>query len=172
MLRLLTTAVMLLLSFGLPGQAQNETAIVGRTTCLPEKGPKTEVEGSNKTAVEDSGGLTKGSWPGTAGTKNWATPPARCELYQIDKYEADKMNLCRELVNWPVAMMGVDPNENGYETQERKQYKEHQYGISLRPLLDREGCKTDFVFFHLCHALPTVLRVRQGHRRGSNAANH
>ncbi len=86
-----------------------------------------------------------------------------------------------------------------------QRYKEHQYGISLLPLLDREGCKTDFVLFSksrryvmrhyriccmqtlhrntppaapltscdlvlrlslsLCHALPTVLRVRQGHRR-------
>ncbi len=77
--------------------------------------------------------------------KNWVKLPARCELYQIDKYEAGKMNLCGELVIWPVAMMGiflknrnlfspsvtpssthrslligVDPNENGYETQERK----------------------------------------------------
>jgi hypothetical protein len=68
--RLLTTAVMLLLmSFGLPGQAKNETAIVGRTTCLPEKDSTAEVEGSNETAVVDSGAPTKGSWPGTAGTK-------------------------------------------------------------------------------------------------------
>jgi hypothetical protein len=67
--RLLTTAVILLLSFGLPGQAKNETTIVGRTTCLPEKDPKAEVEGSNETAVEDSGAPSKGSWPGTAGTK-------------------------------------------------------------------------------------------------------
>jgi hypothetical protein len=69
MSRLLTTAVMLLLCFGLSGQAKNETAIVGRTTCLPEKDPKAEVESSNETAVEDSGVPTKGSWPGTAGTK-------------------------------------------------------------------------------------------------------
>ncbi len=67
--RLLTTAVMLLLSFGLPGQAKNETKIVGRTACLPEKDPNAEVEGSNETAVENSGAPTKLSWPGTAGTK-------------------------------------------------------------------------------------------------------
>jgi hypothetical protein len=67
--RLLTTAVMLLMSFGMPGQAKNETAIVGRTTCLPEKDPKAEVEGVNETAIEDSGAPTTGSWPGTAGTK-------------------------------------------------------------------------------------------------------
>ncbi len=60
---------MLLMSFGLPGQAKNETTIVGRTTCLPEKDPKAEGEGSNETTVEDPGVPTAGSWPGTAGTK-------------------------------------------------------------------------------------------------------
>jgi hypothetical protein len=39
--------------------------------------------------------------------KNWATPPARCEVYQTEKFEADKLNLCGKLVNWPVAMMGI-----------------------------------------------------------------
>ncbi len=67
--RLVTAAVMLLTSFGLPGQAKNESIIVGRTTCLPEKDPTAEVEGSNETAVEDSGVPTEGSWPGTTGTK-------------------------------------------------------------------------------------------------------
>jgi hypothetical protein len=67
--RLLTTAVMLFSSFGLSGQEQNETATVGRTTCLPQRDPIVEVKGSNDTAVEDSGAPAKGSWPGTAGTK-------------------------------------------------------------------------------------------------------
>ncbi len=67
--RLITTAVMLLMSFGLPGQPTNETAIVGRTTCLPEKDPKTEGEGSNEAEAENPGASTAGSWPGTAGTK-------------------------------------------------------------------------------------------------------
>ncbi len=67
--RLLTTAVMMLLSFGLLGQATNKTEIVGRNTCLPEKDSTAEVEGSNETTVEGSGAPTKGSWPGTAGTK-------------------------------------------------------------------------------------------------------
>jgi hypothetical protein len=39
--------------------------------------------------------------------KNWVNLPARCENFQADKYEADKMNLCGELVKWPVAMMGI-----------------------------------------------------------------
>jgi hypothetical protein len=68
MARLLTMAVMMLMFFGLPGQAKNETAFVGRTTCLPEKS-KAEGEGSNEVAVEDPGAPSAGSWPGTAGTK-------------------------------------------------------------------------------------------------------
>ncbi len=67
--RLLTSAVMMLSSFGLLGQATNKTEIVGRNTCLPEKDPTAEVKGGNETTVEDSGAPTKGSWPGTAGTK-------------------------------------------------------------------------------------------------------
>ncbi len=46
-------------------------------------------------------------WSNVYTHKNWATPPARCELYQTEKFEADELNLCGKLVNWPVAMMGI-----------------------------------------------------------------
>ncbi len=38
--------------------------------------------------------------------KNWATPPARCELFASDK-TTDRIDLCGDLVKWPVTLMGI-----------------------------------------------------------------